>query len=273
MVPPSRSSSADPANIGYGSGVELAGKTALVTGGGRGIGRAIAIRLAADGARVVVTGRTTAEIEDAARATGGVAMACDMADRTDIAALLTRLDAEVGRIDVLVANAGFAESAPYHATSDEAWDRMMAVNATAPFLLTRALVPPMAKARWGRVVVVASNAGRVGYAYTSGYCASKHAAVGLVRALAVETARSGVTVNAVCPGWVATRMVDETVRRIAVKTGRTPEQAMDDLRGMSPQKRLIEPEEVAHLVGLLCTEGSRGIHGQAIPLDGGQVMA
>jgi 3-hydroxybutyrate dehydrogenase len=253
--------------------VELAGKTALVTGGGRGIGRAIAIHLAGRGARVVVTGRTTAEIDEVATATGGLAIACDMADRAQIAALLERLGQEVGRVDVLVANAGVAESAPYATTSDEAWDRMMAVNATAPFLLARGLVPAMAKARWGRVVVVASNAGRVGYAYTSGYCASKHAAVGFVRALALETAKSGVTVNAVCPGWVATQMVDQAVRNIAEKTGRSTAQAADDLRAMSPQKRLIEPEEVAHLVGVLCSESSRGIHGQAIPLDGGQVMA
>lgn len=253
--------------------MELAGKTALVTGGGRGIGRAIAVRLAADGARVVVTGRTTAEIDEVARVVGGVAIACDMADRAQIAALVERVQRDVGRVDVLVANAGVAESAPYHATSDDAWDRMMAVNATAPFLLARAFVPGMTRHGWGRVVVVASNAGRIGYAYTSGYCASKHAAVGFVRALALETARSGVTVNAVCPGWVATQMVDDAVRNIADKTGRTAAQATDDLRAMSPQRRLVEPEEVAHLVGVLCAAASRGIHGQAIPLDGGQVMA
>ncbi len=253
--------------------MELAGKTALVTGGGRGIGRAIAVALAAHGAKVVVTGRTHAEIDEVARVTGGTAMPCDMADRAQIAALVARLGRDVDRVDVLVANAGVAESATCAATSDEAWDRMMAVNATAPFLLARALVPAMCKARWGRVVVVASNAGRVGYAYTSGYCASKHAAVGFVRALALETARSGVTVNAVCPGWVATQMVDETVRRIAEKTGRSTEQATDELRAMSPQRRLVEPEEVAHLVAVLCLDASRGIHGQAIPLDGGQVMA
>lgn len=121
--------------------------------------------------------------------------------------------------------------------------------------------------------MVASNAGRIGYAYTSGYCASKHAAVGLVRALATETARAGVTVNAVCPGWVATQMVDDAAARIADKTGRDVDQALRDLKAMSPQKRLIEPDEVASLVAMLCTEEARGIHGQAIPLDGGQVMA
>jgi NAD(P)-dependent dehydrogenase (short-subunit alcohol dehydrogenase family) len=150
---------------------------------------------------------------------------------------------------------------------------MMSVNATAPFLLCRALVPAMIQAGWGRVVVVASNAGRIGYAYTSGYCASKHAAVGLVRALATETARAGVTVNAVCPGWVATQMVDDAIARIVEKTGREVEKARRDLESMSPQRRLIDPSEVASLVAMLCTEEARGIHGQAIPLDGGQVMA
>lgn len=253
--------------------MSLNGRTALITGGGRGIGRAIAERLARDGARVVVTGRTENELAEVAEATAGVAMVCDLADRTAIAKLVSRIGSEVGRVDVLVANAGIAESAPFQATTDEAWDRMMAINATAPFLLARSLVPPMMKAGWGRVVVVASNAGRVGYPYTSGYCASKHAAVGLVRALATETARSGVTVNAVCPGWVATQMVDEAVKRIAEKTGRTTDQALGDLRAMSPQRRLIEPEEVAHLVSSLCAEEAKGVHGQAIPLDGGQVMA
>lgn len=251
----------------------LAGKTALVTGGGRGIGRAIAERLAKSGARVVVTGRTTAEIDAVAAEIGGIAIACDMAVRAEIDALVQTVINRVKHVDILVANAGLAESAPFWATTDDKWDRMMAVNATAPFLLSRALVPPMIQAGWGRVVVIASNAGRIGYAYTSGYCASKHAAVGLVRALATETARAGVTVNAVCPGWVATQMVDQATQRIADKTGRDIDQARRDLEAMSPQKRLIEPDEVASLVAMLCTDEARGIHGQAIPLDGGQVMA
>lgn len=257
----------------------LDGKVAVVTGGSRGIGRATAMALAAQGATVVVTyvrGEAEAKAVVAAiEEKGGKAeaIAFDVADMAAAEAAITDVAKRHGRLDVLVANAGIAESAPYHATSDDAWDRMMAVNATAPFLLARAFVPAMTRSGWGRVVVVASNAGRIGYAYTSGYCASKHAAVGFVRALALETARSGVTVNAVCPGWVATQMVDDAVRRIADKTGRTPAQATDDLRAMSPQRRLVEPEEVAHLVGVLCADASRGIHGQAIPLDGGQVMA
>jgi NAD(P)-dependent dehydrogenase (short-subunit alcohol dehydrogenase family) len=251
----------------------LAEKTALVTGGGRGIGRAIAQRLAAEGARVIVTGRTVSEIESVAQAVGGMALQVDLGDRVDLGRTLERLQNDVGMVHVLVNNAGIAESAPFDRTSDAAWDRTMEVNVHAPFALMKALVPAMIKAGFGRVVNVASNAGRMGYAYTSAYCASKHALVGLTRALAAEIPRSGVTVNAVCPGWVATKMVDDAVSRIAEKTSRTEDAARATLAAMSPQNRLIEPSEVAHLVVSLCAPEARGVHGQAIPIDGGQVMA
>lgn len=248
--------------------MSLSGRRALVTGGGRGIGRAIAQRLAADGAHVVVAGRTTTEVEQAARDVGGTPLVLDVTDRAAIAGLHD----EIGTIDVLVNNAGIAGSAPVDRTTDDAWDQMLAVNVTSAFLLSRALVPPMVKAGWGRVVNVASNAGLTGYAYTVAYCASKHAMVGLTRALAIEVARSGVTVNAVCPGWVDTRMTEEAVARIAKKTGRSAEEAKRSLEGMSPQGRLVSPEEVAHAVASLCAEAARAIHGQAIVVDGGQVM-
>lgn len=248
--------------------MSLAGKRALVTGGGRGIGRSIALRLAADGAHVVVAGRTAAEVEETARDVSGTPLLLDVTDRAAVAAL----PGHIGQIDLLVNNAGIAGSAPFDRTPDELWDRMLAVNVTSAFLLCRALLPPMVKAGWGRVVNVASNAGLTGYAYTVAYCASKHAMVGLTRALAVEVAKSGVTVNAVCPGWVDTRMTDEAVARIAKKTGRSAEDARKSLESMSPQGRLVSPEEVAHTVASLCHEEARGIHGQAIVVDGGQVM-
>ncbi len=248
--------------------MSLSGRRALVTGGGRGIGRAIAQRLAADGAHVVVAGRTTTEVEETARDVGGTPLVLDVTDRAAIAGLREA----IGTLDVLVNNAGIAGSAPFDRTTDEAWDQMLAVNVTSAFLLSRALVPPMVKAGWGRVVNVASNAGLTGYAYTVAYCASKHAMVGLTRALAIEVARSGVTVNAVCPGWVATRMTEEAVARIAKKTGKSPEDAKKSLEGMSPQGRLVSPEEVAHAVASLCAEAARAIHGQTIVVDGGQVM-
>jgi NAD(P)-dependent dehydrogenase (short-subunit alcohol dehydrogenase family) len=251
----------------------LAGRNALVTGGGRGIGRAVADRLAQAGARVVVTGRTEAEIDRAASELGGFAVRMDMADRASVEAGIARVLERVGTIDVLVNNAGIAESAPFDRTPDDLWDRTMAVNVTSAFALCRALIPGMIERGFGRVINVASNAGLIGYAYTTAYCASKHALVGMTRAIAMEIARTPVTINAVCPGWVRTRMVDEAAHRIAAKTGRGEGDAMRALETMSPQRRLIEPSEVAHVILALCAEEARGIHGQAIPIDGGQVMS
>ncbi len=249
----------------------MVGKLALVTGGGRGIGAAIARRLAADGARVVITGRSKGDLEAVAAEIGGVAIQADLADRADTDRLV-RAVAEVGRIDLLINNAGIAESAPLERTDDAMYDRMMELNATAPFRLTRALVPAMVAAGWGRVVNVASNAGVSGYGYTAAYCASKHAMVGYTRALAVDLARTGVTINAVCPGWVETDMAGAAVARIVAKTGRTEAEARGVLEGMTPQRRMIQPAEVAHAVAMLCAADARGIHGQTLLIDGGQVL-
>ena len=251
----------------------LTGRTALVTGGGRGIGRAIAERLSREGARVVVAGRTHPEVDRAAVELGGVGIVMDVADRASLAAGLAALGEKVGHVEILVNNAGAAESAPLERTTDELWDRMMAVNATATFTLCRELLPPMVARRWGRVINVASNAGLTGYPYSAAYCAAKHAVVGLTRAIALEVARSPVTVNAVCPGWVETRMVDEAVDRIVKKTGRSEGDARRSLAAMSPQQRMVQPDEVAHVVAMLCSDGARSVHGQAIAIDGGQVMS
>ena len=256
-------------------------RIALVTGGGRGIGEAIARRLAADGARVVVTGRTQADIErvaaelNEARAHGidnHLALVADLADRAATDAFLASLLAAVERVDILVNNAGIAVSAPLSKVADDSWDRIMEVNATAPFRLCRALIPGMVERKWGRVVNIASNAGVSGYRYSAAYCASKHALVGMTRALAVDLARKGVTINAVCPGWVATRMVEEATERIASKTGRSQEQALAALASMSPQGRVLDPTEVAHVVAHLVSDLARGIHGQALVIDGGQIL-
>jgi NAD(P)-dependent dehydrogenase (short-subunit alcohol dehydrogenase family) len=244
-----------------------------VTGGGRGIGRAIAEQLSREGARVAVAGRTQAEIEATAAALGGVAIRLDVGDRGELAGALGSVRERLGHIDLLVNNAGVAESAPLDRTSDALWDRMLAVNVTGAFALCRALIPPMIQRGFGRVVNVASNAGLMGYAYSTAYCASKHAMVGMTRAIALEIARTDVTINCVCPGWVNTQMADEAISRIAEKTGRNADAARRTLEGMSPQRRLVEPEEVALVVAMLCSPAARSIHGQAIPIDGGQVMS
>lgn len=250
----------------------LTGRTALVTGGGRGIGRAVAERLSREGARVVIAGRTHAEVDRAAAELSGVGVVMDVADRASVAHGLAVIAEKAGPIAILVNNAGAAESAPFDRTDDELWDRMMAVNATSTFTLCRALIPPMIKNGWGRVINIASNAGLTGYAYTAAYCAAKHAVVGLTRAVAMEVARTAVTVNAVCPGFVATKLADEAIDRIVQKTGKSAAEARNALASMSPQKRLVEPDEVAHIVAMLCSDAARSVHGQAIAVDGGQVM-
>ena len=246
----------------------LHGKRALVTGGGRGIGAAVARELAAAGAHVLVCGRTPRHLEAIAAEIAGEAIACDLTDRAATDAMLGTL----GMIDVLVNNAGAAESAPLEATSDAMWDRIVELDATSPFRVTRALVPAMIKAGWGRVVNIASNAGVSGYAYTAAYCAAKHAMVGWTRALAIDLARTGVTINALCPGWVETDMAHEAVARIVAKTGRSEADAKKALESMSPQRRMIQPAEVAHAAVMLCANGARGIHGQTLVIDGGAIL-
>ncbi|CAN5923269.1 SDR family NAD(P)-dependent oxidoreductase [soil metagenome] len=246
----------------------LAGRRALVTGGGRGIGAAIARTLAGAGARVVVCGRNKPDLDAIAKEITGVAIKLDLMDRAATDEVL----ASVGHVDVLVNNAGAAESASLEKTTDDLWDRIMELDATAPFRVARALVPGMIKAGWGRVINIASNAGVSGYGYTSAYCAAKHAMVGFTRGLAIDLARTGVTINALCPGWVETQMVEEAVTRIANKTGRSLEEARTSLASMSPQKRMIEPSEIAHATLMLCDHAARGIHGQTIVIDGGAVL-
>jgi 3-hydroxybutyrate dehydrogenase len=248
--------------------VQLQGKRALVTGGGRGIGQACARALGIAGAHVTVCGRSARDLAAVAAQVNGTALEVDLLDR----ASTDRMLAAAGDIDILVNNAGMAESASLEKTSDELWDRIVELDATAPFRVTRGLVPGMVKRGWGRVVNIASNAGVSGYGYTAAYCAAKHAMVGFTRALAIDLARTGVTINALCPGWVHTQMSEQAVARIAEKTGRTAEQARAQLEAMSPQRRMIEPEEVAHSVLMLCADQARGIHGQTIVIDGGAIL-
>jgi len=245
-------------------------RSVLVTGGARGIGLAIAGRFAADGDRVVAVARGEAALDELARvAPEGVrGEVCDVTDEESVEALFDR----VGTVDVLVNNAGVAESAPLGRTTLDAWRRQLDVNATGPFLCTRAALRGMRERERGRVVTVASTAGRVGAAYTAGYTASKHAAVGLMRAVAAEVQGSGVTANAVCPTFVRTAMTERTIARIVERTGRTEAEAMAELAGQSPLGRLLEPEEVAAAVAYLASDAAASVNGQALVLDGGGIQ-
>lgn len=250
------------------------GRHAVVTGAGRGIGAAIADRLAAGGATLSLTGRGRDAIERRAEALpGAIAVPMDVTDPTSVEEGFTAIVERHGPVDVLVNNAGAAESARFIDSDDALWQRMLAVNLLGPRACIGAVLPSMLDRGWGRIVTVASTAGLKGYAYTTAYCAAKHAAVGLTRALALETARTGVTVNAVCPGFTDTDLVADSVAKIERQTGRTKEQALKELTRFNPQGRLIDPAEVAAAVAYLCGDDAAGMTGQAIAVAGGEVMS
>jgi 3-hydroxybutyrate dehydrogenase len=253
-----------------------AGSVALVTGGGRGIGRAIAVALSRSGARLVVAGRTAPEqAAGDLRAAGAeaLAVACDVTSARSVAGAFAAARDRFGAVDILVNNAGIASSAPVLKIDDDQWSHMLDVNLTGTFRCTQAALPDMLARGFGRIINIASVAGRVGFAYTAAYCAAKHGVLGLTRAVALEVARKGITVNAICPGWVDTEMTAASVARIVQTTGRTPEDARRTLEAMNPQRRLIQPEEVAAVAVFLAGEEAHGITGQAIDVDGGEVMA
>ena len=257
---------------------ELNGRVALVTGGGRGIGRAVALSLGAAGADVAVCGRSEAELEETAgkiRSMGrrAEAILCDVTERAQVDAMFERTRRALGDPLILVNNAGIAVSAKLTATTDEMWELVMRINATAAFWCMKSVMPAMLEANWGRIVNVASIAARAGAPYLTAYAASKHALLGLTRAVAAEVAAKGVTINAVCPGYVDTEMTDRSAAYISARTGRSEEDARKLLEGVSPQGRLMTAAEVAGLATYLCSELARGITGQGIVLDGGSVQA
>lgn len=257
--------------------MSLENRGAVITGGGRGIGAATARALASAGARVVVSARSVEQIEavkDELCQAGheAWAIACDVTNAEQVQELERQTLELMGPVQILVNNAGIASSAPLKHLTLEEWNRLLAVNATGPFLCTQAFMPGMLETGWGRVINVASIAGKIGAPYISGYCASKHAVVGFTRAIAAEVAAKGVTVNAVCPGYVDTPMTEQSVANISAKTGLSEAEAREHLHSASPQERLIEPQEVAHLIVGLCEPEAKGINGQAIVLDGGMVQ-
>lgn len=258
--------------------MSLLGRRAIVTGAGRGIGRSIALALAEAGADVAVSARTVAEIEQLAndiQALGrkSVAIPCDVTSAEQAQQLAQAALEDMGGIDILVNNAGASGSATFLNHPDELWHRMLAINLTGVYYVSKAVAPALVKQRWGRIITIASIAGRVGSAYIAAYTASKHGVLGLTRALAVELMPYNITVNAICPGYVNTPMTDGSVANIVARTGMSEAQARETLEKMSPQRRLIEPEEVAAIAVFLAQEVNRGITGQAINVDGGSVMS
>ena len=251
----------------------LAGRTALVTGGGRGIGRAIALDLAAAGVKVAIASRTRTEIDAVAREAGHGAMAltADVADAGSVKALFAAARAAIGDIDILVNAAGVAPSAPLVKTTDEQWRQAIEVNLSGAFYCLREALPAMTAKGWGRAVNIASIAGKAGAPYIAAYAASKHGLIGLTKVAALESAARGVTVNAVCPGYVDTPMTDESIRRVVEKTGMPANDVRKRLEDSSPQKRLYTSAEVSALVLFLCGDTAAGINGQAINIDGGTV--
>lgn len=248
----------------------LKGKHAVVTGASRGIGLAIARALLAQGARVTLLARDAAALEAAAAGLGNDTP-WQTVDVTD-AARVNDAFARAGTVDILVNNAGQAASAPLGRTDAALWQRMLDANLTGAYHCIQAALPGMVDLGWGRIVNVASTAGLTGYRYVAAYCAAKHGLVGLTRALALELACKGVTVNAVCPGYTETDLVRDAVANIARRTGRSVDQARAELAAANPQGRLVQPDEVAHAVAWLCMPAASAMNGQAVAVAGGEVM-
>ena len=258
--------------------MRLRGKTAIVTGGGRGIGKAIALALASEGCSVIVAGRTLSlldKVVEQIRQLGqeARAVACDVADPNSVAALFEKARECWERLDILVNNAGLSHSDLLVRLNLETWNRVLAINLTGTFLCSQAALRWMLPHKSGRIINIASTAAKIGFRYAGAYTAAKHGVLGLTRSMALETATSGITVNALCPGWVETEMVHSAIDNITAKTKMSPGQAREYLAKESPQNRIFRPEEIAFATVWLASEEGQAITGQAINVCGGQVMS
>ena len=247
----------------------LEGRHALITGGGTGIGAAAATHLNAAGARVTVAGRRPEPLEQIRKIVDGTAVQCDVTDRDQIARAFDEARSANGPIEMLVVNAGIAESAPFHKMTRESWDRIIAVNLTAAFECAQAALSDLLASENGRLVFVASVASLRGVPYAAHYAASKHGLLGLMRSLAAEYAKTNLTVNAVCPGYVDTPMTDQSVARVSEITGRSEGDARSAITNMNASGRLVDPEAIGNVIAMLCLPLSRDINGAAITIDGG----
>ena len=259
----------------------LTDRHALITGAGSGIGAAVALALAQQGCRLSLAGRSQSKLQQQAERLRAqipdlavLLVPMDVSEPHSVQAAVQQSQAQLGPIHILVNNAGQAHSQPFARTDAALWRQMLDVNLSGTFHVTQAVLPAMLDAAAsgipGRIVNVASTAGLMGYAYVSAYVAAKHGVVGLTRALALELARKNITVNALCPGYTETDIVQDAVRNIVAKTGQSAEQAKQALAARNPQQRLVQPEEIAQSVVWLCAAGSSAINGQAIAIDGGE---
>lgn len=246
--------------------MSLIGKSAFVTGGGSGVGAVIALHLAQAGAQVTICGRRLAPLQAVAAQHENIT--ATVADITDEGVISAAIAAAMP--DIVVANAGASESAPFVKTELETFERMMSVNVTGTFLTLREGAKAMKDKPWGRLIAIASTAGIKGYPYVAPYAAAKHGVVGMVKSVALELARKGITVNAICPGFLDTEMTERSIANIVEKTGRTPQEARATLEATNPMHRLVPPQDVAATVLWLCAEGSDMVTGQSISVSGGE---
>ena len=250
-------------------GTPLEGRHALITGGGSGIGAAAAIELGNAGAKLSLLGRRMPALQGTAIRTGGTAFQCDVTDPAQIERAFGEARATNGPIDILVVNAGIAESASFHKMSRESWDRIIATNLTAAFDCARLGIGDLLKSDSGRLIFVASVASLRGVPYAAHYAASKHGLLGLTRSLAAEYAKTNLTVNAVCPGYVDTPMTDQSVARVSEITGRSEEDSRTAITAMNASGRLVDPQGIGNVILMLCLPLSRDINGAAVTIDGG----